>query len=118
MVRSRSIPSIAALGLLLLAIFAAWIAAAQLLYTMLFGPTPPTSLVDFLGDVVSTERGWMLIQRRLFHWILFCRRDALAVSVVSFPLLLDRDIDAAMAVASSIEAVRENSQSRWRFGAS
>src|SRR5580658_5610674 len=52
-VRSRSIPSIASLGLLLLAIFAAWIAAAQLLYTMLFGPTPPTSLVDFLGDVVS-----------------------------------------------------------------
>src|ERR1700735_5391248 len=45
--RSPSIPSIAALGFLLLAIFAAWIAAAQLLYSMILGPTPPTSLVDF-----------------------------------------------------------------------
>jgi uncharacterized membrane protein len=106
-VRSPSIPSIAALGFLLLAIFAAWIAAAQLLYTMLFGPTPPTSLVDFLGDVVSTERGWMLISVGCFIGFFFAA-VTLAVSVVSFPLLLDRDIDAAMAVASSIEAVREN----------
>lgn len=106
-VRSRSIPSIAALGLLLLTIFAAWIAAAQLLYTMLFGPTPPTSLVDLLGDVVSTERGWMLISVGCFIGFFFAA-VTLAVSVVSFPLLLDRDIDAAMAVASSIEAVREN----------
>jgi uncharacterized membrane protein len=46
--RSTSFSSIAALGLLLLAILAAWIAAAQLLYTALFGPSPPASLVDFL----------------------------------------------------------------------
>ena len=51
--RSPSIPSIAALGLLLLAIFLAWIAAAQLLYVALYGPAPPASAADFLGDVVS-----------------------------------------------------------------
>src|ERR1700685_4770534 len=45
MARSPSILSIAALGFLSLAIFAAWIAAAQLLYTTLLDPTPPTSLV-------------------------------------------------------------------------
>jgi uncharacterized membrane protein len=69
-VRSPSIPSIAALGFLLLAIFAAWIAAAQLLCAMLLDPTPPTSLVDFLSDVVSTECGWMLIRFGCF--IGFC----------------------------------------------
>src|SRR5277367_1087403 len=44
--RSPSIPSIAALGALLLTIFAAWIASAQWLYTALYGPRPP---VAFLG---------------------------------------------------------------------
>jgi uncharacterized membrane protein len=105
--RSPSIPSIAALALLLLATFAAWIATAQLLYTALFGSWPPASLVDFLGDVVLTERGWMLIVIGCFMGFCFAA-VTLAVSVVSFPLLLDRDVGAAMAVATSIEAVREN----------
>jgi uncharacterized membrane protein len=114
--RSPSIPSIAALGLLLLAIFAAWIAAAQLLYTTLFGPMPPVSPVDFLGDVVSTERGWMLVG--IGCLIGFCfAAVTLAVSVVSFPLLLDRDVGAAMAIATSIEAVWENpiTMTFWGF---
>jgi uncharacterized membrane protein len=114
--RSPSIPSIAALGLLLLAIFAAWIAAAQLLYTTLFGPMPPVSLVDFLGEVVSTERGWMLIGVGCLIGFCFAA-VALAVSSISFPLLLDRDIGAAMAIATSIEAVRENplTMTFWGF---
>jgi uncharacterized membrane protein len=27
----------------------------------LYGPTPPVALVDFLQQVASTERGWLLI---------------------------------------------------------
>jgi uncharacterized membrane protein len=114
--RSPSIPSIAALGVLLLAIFAAWIAAAQLLYTTLFGPMPPVSPIDFLGEVVSTERGWILIS--IGCLIGFCfAAVTLAVSVVSFPLLLDRDVGAAMAIATSIEAVWENpiTMTFWGF---
>src|SRR5271170_4859825 len=59
--RSPSIPSIAALGSLLLTIFAAWITACQWLYTALYGPTPPVFFVDFLQQVASTERGWLLV---------------------------------------------------------
>jgi uncharacterized membrane protein len=105
--RSPSIPSIATLGALLLAIFAAWIAAAQLLYMGLFEPMPPTSLIDFLQEVVSTERGWMLIGIGCFIGFCFAA-VTLAISVVSFPLLLDRDVGAATAIATSIEAVWEN----------
>jgi uncharacterized membrane protein len=105
--RSPSIPSIAALGMLVLAIFAAWIAVAQLLYTTLFGPMPPVSPIDFFGEVVSTEHGWMLIGIGCFIGLCFAAMT-LAVSVISFPLLLDRDIGAAMAIATSIEAVWEN----------
>src|SRR5277367_2805485 len=105
--RSPSFPSIAALGALLLTIFAAWIIASQLLYTALYGPTPPVFFVDFLQQVASTERGWLLVSAGCF--IGFCFAAAtLAVSVVSFPLLLDRDAGAPTAVATSIKTVLKN----------
>jgi uncharacterized membrane protein len=105
--RSPSIPSIAALGSLLLTIFAVWITASQWLYTVLFGSTPPVAFVDFLQQVASTERGWLLVGVGCF--IGFCFAAAtLAVSVVSFPLLLDRDAGALIAVATSIKTVRKN----------
>jgi uncharacterized membrane protein len=105
--RSPSIPSIAALGALLLAIFAAWIAASQWLYTALYGPTPPVALVDFLRQVASTERGWLLVSAGCFIGFSFAA-VTLAVSVVSFPLLLDRDAGALTAVATSIRTVLKN----------
>ena len=105
--RSPSIPSIAALGTLLLTIFAAWITASQWLYTALYGPRPPVVLIDFLQQVASTERGWLLISAGCF--IGFCFASVtLVVSVVSFPLLLDRDAGALTAVATSIKTVLKN----------
>ena len=102
--RSPSIPSIAALGALLLTIFAAWITASQWLYTALYGPV---AFVDFLQQVASTERGWLLISAGCF--IGFCFASVtLAVSVVSFPVLLDRDAGALTAVATSIKTVLKN----------
>ena len=104
---SPSLPSIATLGLLLLTIFAAWITSAQSLYTALYGLTPPVSFVDFLQQVASTERGWLLIGVGCFIGFCFAA-VTLALSVISFPLLLDRDVDALIAVATSIKTVRKN----------
>jgi uncharacterized membrane protein len=105
--RSPSIPAIAVLGLLLLALFVAWLTAAELLYAWLFGPDPPASYLGFLKMVLSTKRGWALIG--IGGFVGFCFAVAsLSVSVVSFPLLLDRDAGAAAAVATSVKAVREN----------
>lgn len=105
--RSPSIPSIAALGTLLPTIFAAWITASQWLYTALYGPRPPVVLIDFLQQVASTERGWLLISAGCFIGFCFAA-VTLAVSVVSFPLLLDRDAGALTAVATSIKTVLKN----------
>jgi uncharacterized membrane protein len=105
--RSPSIPSIAALGALLLAIFAAWITASQWLYTALYGPTPPVFFVDFLRQVASTERGWLLVSAGCFIGFCFAA-VTLTVSVVSFPLLLDRNAGALTAVATSIKTVLKN----------
>jgi uncharacterized membrane protein len=105
--RSPSIPSIAALGLLLVAIFVAWLMAAQALYTALFGPVAPASYADFFWQVVSTRQGWLLIG--LGGFIGFCFAVlALGISVVSFPLLLDRDAGLVVAIAASLRVVREN----------
>jgi uncharacterized membrane protein len=105
--RSPSLPSIAALGSVLLTIFAAWITAAQWLYMALYGPTPPVALVDFLQQVASTERGWLLIGVGCLIGFCFAA-GTLAISVVSFPLLLDRDVGAIIAIATSIKTVRKN----------
>jgi uncharacterized membrane protein len=105
--RSPSISSIAALGSLLLMIFAAWITASQWLYTALYGPTPPVFYVEFLQQVASTERGWLLFGFGCFIGFCFAA-VTLVISVVSFPLLLDRDVGALIAVATSIKTVRKN----------
>src|SRR5277367_5807624 len=105
--RSPSIPSIAALGALLLTIFVAWITSSQWLYTALYGPKPPAVFVDFLQQVASTERGWLLVSAGCFIGFCFAA-VTLAVSVVSFPVLLDRDAGALTAVATSIKTVLKN----------
>jgi len=106
-IRSPSIPSIVVLGLALVAIFALWLAAAQVLYAFLFGPIPPASYTAFLSDIFSSGHGWALIVIGCF--IGFCFAVvAFAVSVVAFPLMLDRNVGVAAAVSASVKTVLEN----------
>jgi uncharacterized membrane protein len=105
--RSPALPSILAFGLLLLAIFAAWIFAAELIYVWLYGPNPPAAALSFLADVLSTTRGWMLIV--LGGFVVFCFAAlALCISVVSFPLILDRDVGLVPALEASLRVTRAN----------
>lgn len=105
--RSPAMPSIIAVGILLLAIFTAWLMVAQFLYESLFGLGSPATLAAFLGQVFETAPGQSLI-----IWgnlIGFCFAAAtLACAVVSLPLLLDRDVGAAVAVQTSIRATLKN----------
>jgi uncharacterized membrane protein len=105
--RSPSIGAIAALGVVLLAIFVAWMAAAQVLYRMTFGDAVPTSLTGFAADVLTTSAGWTLIAAGFTVGFLFAA-FVLTISVVSFPLLLDRDVGPTMAVVTSVRAVVTN----------
>ena len=58
---SRSIFSILSLGLLLLIIFLSWQFTAHSLYVALFGRTPSETFAAFIGNVLSTPRGWIFI---------------------------------------------------------
>jgi uncharacterized membrane protein len=105
--RSPALASILVFGLLLLMIFAAWIGAAQFLYVWLYGPNPPTAALPFLQDVLTTDRGWTLIV--VGGLVGFCFAAlALCISVVSFPLMLDRDVGLVPALDASLRLTRAN----------
>ena len=105
--RSPALGSIAVLGSLLLAPFALWLFAANLLYTVTLGPDAPVSALAFARDAVTTPQGWTMIAVGVGLGFLFAL-GVLVISVVSFPLLLDRDIGVATAIQTSVRAVVQN----------
>ena len=104
---SPSLGAIVALGVLLMAIFLIWLAVADAIYIANFGYGSPASLHQFVSDVVNTRAGWNLIIVGTGVGFLFAV-VALTISAISFPLLLDRDVGAAVALATSIRVVAEN----------
>ena len=104
---SSSIGAIAALSLLLLAVFGTWVMVANEIYIANFGYAPSESIESFIRDVFTTRAGWNLI---IFgNLVGFCFAVVvLTIGVVSFPLLLDRDVGAAVALLTSIRAVVQN----------
>jgi len=106
-VRSPSFGAIVLLGLLLTAIFVLWLLVAEAIYLVTLGPEPPASIALFLGDVFTTGAGWVMIGVGVGVGFLFALL-VLAISVVSFPLLLDRDVGLEAAVWTSVRAVVAN----------
>src|SRR5262249_50931852 len=105
--RCRSLDSIAALGMVLMIVFLIWLMTAQWLYQSLFGYGSPESIGQFLGDILTTSAGWTLIIAGNGIGFLFAA-FVLTISVVSFPLLLDRDVGAMVAMHTSVRAVLRN----------
>src|ERR1700757_1575571 len=58
---SPSLAAIVALGLLLLTIFLIWLAVAEAIYVANFGYGAPTSIPQFVDDLLKTSSGWNLI---------------------------------------------------------
>jgi uncharacterized membrane protein len=106
-VRAPAFGAILVLGLVLLAIFLLWLAAAYGVYLVTLGPEPPASFAAFVRDVFTTGAGWALIVVGVGVGLLFAIL-VLTISVVSFPLLLDRDVGLYTAVATSVRAVMAN----------
>ncbi len=105
--RSPSFGAMLGLGALLMAIFVVWIATAQAIYVSAFGNTPAAAIPDFVGRVLTTPEGWKLIIFGCGAGFLFAL-VALCVSVVSFPMMLDRHAGIAEAVTTSLQVVRAN----------
>lgn len=105
--RSPSIGSILAMGVILVVVFLCWMLTAQAVWSAIMGPIQPTSLGELVREVVATNRGWTLVLVGNAVGFLFAAL-VLAISVVAFPAILDRGIGTAAAIQTSIEAVTRN----------
>jgi uncharacterized membrane protein len=107
LVRSPAFGAILVLGLMLMGLFLLWLGAAWAIYALTLGPEPPASIAGFARDVLTTERGWALMAIGIGVGFLFAVLS-LSISVVSFPLLIDREVSLATAVRTSVRAVTTN----------
>jgi uncharacterized membrane protein len=105
--RSPSIGAMLFFGVLLLIVFLVWLAAAQSIYSATFGYAPASSFPDFFHRVLTTSAGHDLIAVGCGVGFLFAL-VALCISVVSFPLMLDRHASATDAMLTSVRAVAKN----------
>ena len=113
--RSPAIGSIMTMGLIVVALFVAWLAASYALSAAVFGDEAPT-LESFVQQVFATNEGHAMIAIGVSVGFVFAL-IAFAVSAVSFPLLLDRHVDVDVAIGTSLRVVRENpgAMALWAF---
>ena len=106
-IKSPAIPAILTLGFMLLGLFCAWMVAANILYMLIYGSEYPVSIFEFFWEVISTQRGWILIV--LGNGIGFCfAMVALSTTVVAFPLMLEHEVSALCGIKASVQAVKVN----------
>jgi uncharacterized membrane protein len=105
--KSPAIGSIVGMGLILLALFGLWLAAGYQIGLATLGPTAPPTVRAFTHDVFWSNASGALIVGGVGVGFLFAAA-AFALSVVSVPLLLDRDVGLWVAIGTSIKAVMAN----------
>lgn len=113
---SPSFGAILVLGLYMIGLFLFWMLAANAIYAFTLGPEAPVSATVFARDVLTTGPGWAMIVLGTGIGFVFALA-ALAMSVVSFPLLLDRNVGVPVAIATSIKVTRQNPRVVLTWGA-
>jgi len=113
--RSPQIGEITAMGLILIALFFAWLALAQVIYNATLGTGAAATVQNFVSAVLTTPAGWAMIVVGTAAGALFAA-GVLAISVVTFPLLLDRHVSLATAIKTSLLAVQRNPKVLAQWG--
>jgi len=103
----RSLQCVATLSLLLGAAWVMWLYAANIIYVSTMGDYVPASVPDFIQRVFFTDEGKSLIMVGsavgfAFALVIFM------ISVVSFPMIIDRDVSAMEAISTSVRVVLQN----------
>lgn len=99
----------------LAALFVGWLVAAYAIYGATFGVSAPLDVSGFLSRVFTTPEGWTLIVLGNLAGAAFAVAT-LVFAFVSFPLVVDKPVDAATAVRTSIAAVRRNPREAFGWG--
>ncbi|MFZ0610068.1 MAG: DUF2189 domain-containing protein, partial [Xanthobacteraceae bacterium] len=92
------------------------LAVAEGIYVATFGYSAPVSIRQFAVEVLTTPAGWTLFVVGTGIGFMFAV-VALTLGAISFPLLLDRDVGAAVALLTSIRVVKTNpaTMALWGF---
>jgi len=86
----------------------AWMRIATLIYALFFGPQP-VDWTNFVLKILTTTDGLLFLMAGTAVGAVLAV-ISFAIGVVSFPLLLDRDVGTAQAIATSVAATAAN----WR----
>lgn len=105
--RTRIVGPELILGICLAALFVCWMLAADAIYSATLGPDRPASVASFLSDVLTTGPGWAMILLGFAVGFVFAAA-VLVISVVSFPMLVDRRVGLLIAVKTSVDVARKN----------
>ncbi len=107
--KAPAIGGIAALGIILIAVFLLWLLVAWAIFEATLGPSLPPAAAPavFVRAVLFTAPGQVMVVMGMSVGFVFALL-AMMLSVVSFPLLLDRDAGLDTAIASSFRAVMAN----------
>ncbi|MCB2106853.1 MAG: DUF2189 domain-containing protein [Rhodobacteraceae bacterium] len=104
---SPALPNVMFLGVVLVALFFAWLMAAMLIFVWTIGRYEPQTIVEVGELLFTTSAGWSLIIFGNLVGLGFALA-AMSISVVSFPMLLDRNCSVARAVHTSVRVVAKN----------
>jgi uncharacterized membrane protein len=113
--RAPSFGAMLGLGTILLALFVVWVATADAIYVATFGHQPAASIPDFVSRVFTTNQGRLLIVVGCGVGFVFAV-VSLCISVVSFPLMLDRHASATDAILTSLRVVMKNPVNMAKWG--
>lgn len=115
LLRSPAMAPILVLGLYLLAVFIVWMMVANLVYAVTLGTQAYPDTMAFVADVFGTGAGWQMIVLGTLVGFGFAL-VVLATALVSFPMLVDRDIGVSAAVVTSWQVVRRNPRVSLAWG--
>ncbi|HEX4367634.1 MAG TPA: DUF2189 domain-containing protein [Rhodopila sp.] len=105
--RSPAIGGILLLGATLIVMFLFWLVLSNAVYNLTLGPKPPVSLSVFAHDVIATRAGWLMALVGIGVGFVLAV-IAGTISVVSFPILLDRNVSLETAIRTSAGVVWRN----------
>jgi uncharacterized membrane protein len=105
--RGRGRGELGLLTLGLLVLFGAWLVAAELIFRATIGGGGDLGFRDFVARLFTTRAGWEMIVAGNLVGLCFAAA-AISLSLVAFPMAVDRPGSAATAVATSLRAVSEN----------
>jgi uncharacterized membrane protein len=113
--RSPALSQIMLLGLTLVVLLVAWLVCAQVIYDLTLGPDEPVSIPAFIGDVLGTTAGWIMIVVGVGMGFLFALL-VLTMTAVAFPMMLDRNVRVDVAIRTSVRVFVVNKRTMAVWG--